>query len=263
MPAMAGLQPRPAGGCPPAPGGGASSSSQGEGAQRATHGPPLFVPRQQAGGPPVRPVLLPQNPQPAGAGAAPQRAAPGLKRKNYDNGRGAGGPRQGQQVQPAAMVQPAAVPVVEAPQPLVVAMPTDSVVPGQVAKKVKVYCFKCKAKSHATKDCNVELYCYICDNSKHSLSKCPVLKLPRPTTFVAGFGEEDLMFTQFPDSVFKAQLAPNVVPTACVMVHGEAVTAEAVERQVSRICPAPSWKWEAVEHGVICFLLGVPSMEDL
>ena len=32
---------------------------------------------------------------------------------------------------------------------------------------------------------------------------------------------------------------------------------------MSRICPAPSWKWEAVAHGVNCFLLGFPSMEDL
>ena len=92
-----------------------------------------------------------------------------------------------------------------------------------MAKKVKVYCWKCKAKSHATKDCTVEHYCYICDNLKHPLSKCPILKLPKPTTFVAGFRDEDLMFTQFLDSVYKAQLAPNVVPTACVMVHGETV----------------------------------------
>ena len=95
------------------------------------------------------------------------------------------------------------------------------------------------------------------------MSKCPTLKLPRPTTFVAGFGDEELMFTQFLDNVYKAQLSPNI-PTACVTVHGgDVVTAATVEWQVARICPAPSWKWEAVPHGDKCFLLGFPSMEDL
>ena len=86
--------------------------------------------------------------------------------------------------------------------------------------KPQVYCWKCKAKTHATKDCTVEHYCYVCDNAKHPTSKCPTLKLPKSTTFVAGFGDEDLMFTQFPDSVYKAQIAANSDPTACVVVQG-------------------------------------------
>ena len=48
-----------------------------------------------------------------------------------------------------------------------------------------------------------------------------------------------------------------------MVVHGEAVSAATVESQVARICPVPSWKWEALAHGANSFLLGFPSMEDL
>ena len=114
-----------------------------------------------------------------------------------------------------------------------------------------------------TKDCDREQYCFVCDSSKHSLSKCPVLKMPKPTTFVAGFGMEELMFAQFPDSLHQDQLAPSGSPTALVTVQGVPVLAEVVERQVARICPNQSWKWEAVANGANSFLLGFPSAEDL
>ena len=87
--------------------------------------------------------------------------------------------------------------------------------------------------------------------------------LPKPTTFVDRFRDDDLMFNQFPNSLYKAQLAVNPDPTACVVVHGETVTATTVESQVARICPAPSWKWEALPHGDNAFLLGFQSLEDL
>ena len=122
---------------------------------------------------------------------------PGQKRKKSGNaGRGA--------AQPGLGVQQ---PVVEVRQPEVVAAAPPETLGAiiLVAKKVKVYYWKCKAKTHAMKDCTVEHYCYVCDNSKHPMPKCPTLKLPKPSTFVAGFGDEELMFTQFPDSVYKAQ----------------------------------------------------------
>ena len=155
--------------------------------------------------------------------------------------------------------------VVAAPQQPVVApvQPVEGAVAAPVPKKVKVYCWKCKSKTHAMKDCTVQHYFYVCDNSRHPTSKCPTLKLPSPTTFVSGFGDEDLMFTQFPDSVYKEQSSSHSIPTACVEVHGEAVSAATVETQVARICPATAWKWEALSYGANSFLLGFPSVEDL
>ena len=81
---------------------------------------------------------------------------------------------------------------------------------------------------------------------------------PLSTTFVAGFWDEDLMFTMFPDSVYKAQIVANSDPTACVVVQGAAVSATTVERQVARIFPRA-----ALPHGDNSFLLGFPSVEDL
>ena len=152
---------------------------------------------------------------------------PGQKRKKNGNV-GRGGVAPGQGIQPV---------VVEARQQnvAVAAQPEALSVANPVAKKIKVYCWKCKVKTHATKDCTIEHYCYIFDNSKHPMSKCPTLKLPKPTTFVAGFGDEELMFNQFPDSVYKEQLTPSI-PTTCVKVVGEVVTAMTVERQVVHIC---------------------------
>ena len=70
------------------------------------------------------------------------------------------------------------------------------------------------------------------------------------------------MFTQFPDAVYKAQLSPSV-PIACVKVIGDMVTTAIVERQVGRICSAPSWKWKAIPQGDNAFLLGFLYLEDL
>ena len=108
-------------------------------------------------------------------------SAPGLKRKKP--ARAAAVMRPPQQ-RPEVAVQPASVPA-----------PTADVVPAvPVQKKVKMYCFKCKSRLHLTKDCVREQFCFVCDSSKHALTKCPILRLPKPTTFVAGFGMEELMF---------------------------------------------------------------------
>ena len=55
--------------------------------------------------------------------------------------------------------------------------------------------------------------------------------MPRPTTFVAGFGMDELMFAQFPDSLHQAQLSPSGSPTACITVQGAPVLADVVQRQ--------------------------------
>ena len=167
---------------------------------------------------------------------------------------------QGAAVLPQGPVQVSAPMVVAAPvQPVdAPVIPVEGVPSVPAPKKIKVYCWKCKSKAHAAKDCTVQHYCYVCDNSKHPTAKCPTLKLPRPTTFVSGFGDEDLMFTQFPDSVYKELPSAISVPTACVEVIGEVVSAATVEAQVARICPVAAWKWEAVPHGDTSFLLGFP-----
>jgi hypothetical protein len=43
-----------------------------------------------------------------------------------------------------------------------------------------------------------------------------VLKLPKPTEFMAGMGNENTFFCQLPDSAFRAHLAPNLSPTILV-----------------------------------------------
>ena len=68
----------------------------------------------------------------------------------------------------------------------------------------------------------------------------------------------------FPDCVFRENLAPEVAPTALVLVEGGAVSAKEVVSQVARICPVRStWTWEAVPNGADSFMVAFPSLDDL
>ena len=164
--------------------------------------------------------------------AAPQ--APGQKRKKKKSNAGQGHTQGAPVLSPVSQgpVPAVALAVQPAPTPVVLA---------QDAKKIKSRCWKCEVDTHATKDCTVPHYCYICDNSKHPLKKCPTLKLPKLSVFVAWQGNHDTMFSLFPSSVHKAQLAPSGSPTTLVTVEGTAATTKQVEAQIARMCPSPSW----------------------
>ena len=115
-------------------------------------------------------------------------------------------------------------------------------------------------KTHAVKDCAVKHYCYLCDNDKHPTHRCPTLRLPRPTMMVVGMGHDDTRFNVFPESVFREHLALVAVPTAKVLVVGEAVSSATMEAQVARICPVQSqWSWEAIPSGTDSFTVEFPS----
>jgi hypothetical protein len=130
--------------------------------------------------------------------------------------------------------------------------------------KKSVRCWKCADNSHAVKDCKVDHYCYICDKKAHPTARCPVLKLPRPSVFVSGSGLLETYFTAFPDSVVNDDLAPTQSPIALVVVTGDVVPADVIAKQVARRCSDhPNWKWEAVPHSDLQFLVSVPSFDDL
>jgi hypothetical protein len=126
-------------------------------------------------------------------------------------------------------------------------------------------CWKCAVNTHATKDCKVIHYCLVCDSGAHPTIRCPVLKLPRPTSFFVGCGNDATLDLQLPDSVYKPQLITSGAPTTLVQVSGEGtVSAADIQSLMARMCPGnPAWKWEAVPHGVNAFLIGIPTAEDL
>jgi hypothetical protein len=119
-------------------------------------------------------------------------------------------------------------------------------------------CWKCAVNTHATKDCKVLHYCLVCDSGAHPTIRCPILKLPKPMSFFVGCGNDATLDLQLPDSVYKPQLISPSAPTALVKVSGEgSVTAADIQSLMARMCPGnPTWKWEAVAHGVDSFLLG-------
>uniref|UniRef100_A0ACD5WF51 Uncharacterized protein n=1 Tax=Avena sativa TaxID=4498 RepID=A0ACD5WF51_AVESA len=126
-------------------------------------------------------------------------------------------------------------------QPMVVASQvSEGPSVADVGKKNKkfVRCWKCAVNTHATKDCKAVHYCYICDCTAHPTLRCPVLKLPRLTPYMAGIGNDQTLFTQIPDAV--------------------------VQRHIARRCQVQvQWKWEAVPHGDSAFLVSFPTFENL
>jgi hypothetical protein len=88
--------------------------------------------------------------------------------------------------------------------------------------------------------------------------------MSRPSVFVSGSGLLETYFTAFPDSVVNGDLAPSLSHIALVTVTGDVVPADVIARQVARRCSdIPNWKWEAVPHIDMQFLVSVPSFEDL
>ena len=145
------------------------------------------------------------------------------------------------------------------------ALAGGTVVPqGKAKSKKATVCWKCAVNTHATKDCTAQYFCLVCNNTEHPTMLCPTLRLPRPSAFTSGFGTDDTLFLQLPDSVFKEHLAPTSCPTALVSIVGEPVTATAIQSLMSQMCPTSSqWTWEAIPHGADAFLIGFPSVEDL
>ena len=109
------------------------------------------------------------------------------------------------------------------------------VLAGGKEKTKKTVCWKCAVNTHATKDCTDLHYCLVYDNTAHPTVRCPTLKLPKPSAFTSGFGTDDTMFLQFPDSVCKEHLLPSSLPTALVTVVGESVPTEAIQSLMSRM----------------------------
>ena len=99
---------------------------------------------------------------------------------------------------------------------------------GKAKPKKATVCWKCAVNTHATKDCTAQHYCLVCDNTEHPTMRCPTLRLPKPSAFTAGFGTDETLFLQLPDSVFMAHLAPTSSPTALVSIVGETVPAAAI-----------------------------------
>ena len=165
---------------------------------------------------------------------------------------------QQQQVQPVVPFAPAAPAVGDD----VVAGPSCPL--GKAKAKKATVCWKCAVNTHATKDCTAQHFCLVCNNSEHPTMRCPTLRQQRPSAFTSGFGIDETLFLQLPDSVFMEHLAPSSSPTALVSIVGEPVTAAAIQSLMSRMCPTRSpWTWEAIPHGADAFLIGFPSLEDL
>ncbi|XP_051179109.1 uncharacterized protein [Lolium perenne] len=157
-------------------------------------------------------------------------------------------------------------PPVNHPPPVtqVVNNSTQSLVEVATRAKKPVWCWKCASDSHVSKDCKAQHYCHICDKLAHPTVRCPVLKSPRPTAFVAGLGLLDSYFTSLPDSVVKDELEPSLSPIAHVVVTGDVVPADVIAKQMARRYPnKPHWKWEAIPHGANEFMISFPSFEDL
>lgn len=150
------------------------------------------------------------------------------------------------------------------PQPAVTPPAEHSTVADVVKAKKPVWCWKCANDTHISKECKVQHYCYICDKLAHPTVRCPVLKNPRPTAFVAGVGTYETFFTTLPDSVVKDDLTPNASPVARVVVTGDLVPSDMIQKQMARRCPAKAkWKWEAIPNGDNEFLISFPSFHDL
>jgi hypothetical protein len=86
------------------------------------------------------------------------------------------------------MVQPPLVVTSDAPTaPLQVPIVPDAPV---VKQKKAGRCWKCAVDTHATKNCKAIHYCLVCDSGAHPTIRCPVLKLPRHTSFFVGCGND-------------------------------------------------------------------------
>jgi hypothetical protein len=64
--------------------------------------------------------------------------------------------------------------------------------------------------------------------------------------------------------VVNDDLAPTQTLIALVLVNGDVVPTDVIAKHVARRCSDhPNWKWEAVPHIDMQFLVSVPSFDDL
>jgi hypothetical protein len=69
---------------------------------------------------------------------------------------------------------------------------------------------------------------------------------------------------QLPNSVFKGHLKPKNTLVAKVTITGVSVPPTAIEAVMARIYPLNAqWKWEALSHDAVSFLVNFPSVQDL
>lgn len=76
-------------------------------------------------------------------------------------------------------------------------IPTQQVETAKAKKPRPPLCHRCKTSGHMAQVCKADLDCYICNKKdSHLATKCPVLKLPKPTCSLFGFGKTEFGFLQ-------------------------------------------------------------------
>ncbi|EEE51659.1 hypothetical protein OsJ_32978 [Oryza sativa Japonica Group] len=124
------------------------------------------------------------------------------------------------------------------------------------------HCHQCKTSGHIAQVCKADIDCYVCNKKESHLAvKCPLLKLPKPTCSLFGFGKTEFGFIQISDFGMNVQEA-SLVPTALVSIRGGSLTPEIVQTELAHRI-RPDWKWEAVLHAENSFLVAFPSIEEL
>lgn len=124
------------------------------------------------------------------------------------------------------------------------------------------HCHQCKTSGHIAQVCKADIDCYVCNKKESHLAvKCPLLKLPKPTCSLFGFGKTEVGFIQISDFGMNVQEASSV-PTALVSIRGGSLTPEIVQTELAHRI-RPDWKWEAVLHAENSFLVAFPSIEEL
>lgn len=135
-------------------------------------------------------------------------------------------------------------------------------VPAKAKKPRPPHCHRCKVSGHTMLECKADLDCFVCNKkNSHRAERCPVLKLPKPTGNLFGFGKTETGFLQIPDFDFKFD-TPSPVPTALVSIGGGHLSADNVQGELARLVRA-DWKWEAIPHEQNSYLVTFPSAEEL
>ncbi|KAF2933045.1 hypothetical protein DAI22_04g049300 [Oryza sativa Japonica Group] len=135
-------------------------------------------------------------------------------------------------------------------------------VPAKAKKPRPPHCHRCKVSGHTMLECKADLDYFVCNKkNSHRAERCPVLKLPKPTGNLFGFGKTETGFLQIPDFDFKFD-TPSPVPTALVSIGGGHLSADNVQGELARLVRA-DWKWEAIPHEQNSYLVTFPSAEEL
>ncbi|KQK17234.1 hypothetical protein BRADI_1g33171v3, partial [Brachypodium distachyon] len=136
---------------------------------------------------------------------------------------------------------------------------------GAKEKKKKMVCWRCKSKEHVTKDRPNDVYCPVCDKHDHYEVRCPILKMPRPTPRLCGYGGDKMGFFRIPEEAMASNgVATGIPPTVLVSVSGGTISAEVLQAELHRMIPArSSWTSEASPHGNNAFVVAFPSQEEV